>query len=144
MRRRTQLVLAITFMVTALVSAFSYIYISELLRQRVTTAHESAAQLTSNLAYLAANAAPDLSSTRVDTTKPEAIRRAPIECAIVRPAKFAKLPSVRKRAKRVDGGWSNTRIGSMHSAGAAASSMRKPLVLQTSKKLFGANFRDSG
>jgi len=69
-------VLAITFMVTALVCAFSYIYISQLLRQRVTTAYDSAAQLTSNLSYLAANASPDLSSTRVDTSNPEAIRRA--------------------------------------------------------------------
>ncbi len=76
MRRRTQLVLAITFMVAVLVTAFSYFYISELLRQRVTTARESAAQLTSNLAYLAANAAPDLSSTKVDTTNPQAMRRA--------------------------------------------------------------------
>ncbi len=76
MRRKTKIVLAITFMVAALVSAFSYIYISELLRQRVTTASESAAQLTSNLAYLAANATPDLSSTKVDTTNPDAMRRA--------------------------------------------------------------------
>ncbi len=76
MRRKTQLVLAITFMVAVLVSAFSYLYISELLGQRVATARESAAQLASNLAYLAANAAPDLSSTRVDTTNPEAIRKA--------------------------------------------------------------------
>ncbi len=76
MRRKTQIVLAITFMVAVLVSAFSYLYISELLGQRVTTARESAAQLASNLAYLAANAAPDLSSTRVDTTNPEAIRKA--------------------------------------------------------------------
>jgi signal transduction histidine kinase len=76
MRRKTKIVLAITFMVAVLVLGFSYIYISELLRQRVTTAHESAAQLTSNLAYLAANAIPDLSSTKVDTTKPEAMRRA--------------------------------------------------------------------
>ena len=76
MRRKTKIVLAITFMVAALVLAFSYIYISELLRQRVTTARESAAQLTSNLAYLAANAAPDLSSTKVDTTNPLAMRRA--------------------------------------------------------------------
>ena len=58
MRRKTKIVLAITFMVAVLVLGFSYIYISELLRQRVTTAHESAAQLTSNLAYLAANAHP--------------------------------------------------------------------------------------
>jgi PAS domain S-box-containing protein len=76
MRRRTKLVLAITFMVAALVSAFSYIYISEILRQRVTAAHETAALLTSQLAYLATNAAPDLSSTRVDTNNPEAVRRA--------------------------------------------------------------------
>ncbi len=76
MRRKTKIVLAITFMVAVLVLAFSYIYISELLRQRVTTARESAAQLTSNLAYLAANAAPDLSSTKVDTTNPDATRRA--------------------------------------------------------------------
>jgi signal transduction histidine kinase len=76
MRRKTKIVLAITFMVAALVMGFSYIYISELLRQRVTTARESAAQLTSNLAYLAANAAPDLSSTKVDTTNPKAMRRA--------------------------------------------------------------------
>src|SRR3989475_9468472 len=76
MRRRTQIVLAITFMVTALVSAFSYIYISQLLRQRVMTASDSSSQLTSNLSYLAANAVPDLSSTRVDTSSPQAIRRA--------------------------------------------------------------------
>ena len=76
MRRKTKIVLAITLMVAALVLGFSYLYISELLRQRVTTAHESAAQLTSNLAYLAANAAPDLSSTKVDTANPEAMRRA--------------------------------------------------------------------
>jgi PAS domain S-box-containing protein len=76
MRRKTKIVLAITFMVAVLVLAFSYLYISELLRQRVTTARESAAQLTSNLAYLAANAIPDLSSTKIDTTNPEAMRRA--------------------------------------------------------------------
>src|SRR6202022_3577617 len=76
MRRKTKIVLAITCMVAARVLGFSYIYTSELLRQRVTTARESANQLTSNLAYLAANAAPDLSSTKVDTTNPEATRRA--------------------------------------------------------------------
>jgi PAS domain S-box-containing protein len=76
MRRKTKIVLAITFMVAGLVSAFSYFYISELLRQRVTTARESAAQITLTLSSVAANAAPDLSSTRVDTTDPEAIRHA--------------------------------------------------------------------
>ncbi|HEX4486455.1 MAG TPA: ATP-binding protein [Terriglobales bacterium] len=75
MRRKTKIVLAITTMATALVALFSYIYISQLLRQRITTAHETAARLTSQLAYLATNAAPDLSSTKVDTTNPVAVRK---------------------------------------------------------------------
>lgn len=75
MRRRTQIVLAITFMVTALVSGASYIYISQILRQGINTKLDEATYLTSQLAYLATNAAPDLSSTRVDTTNPEAVRR---------------------------------------------------------------------
>src|SRR5260370_2156217 len=75
MRRRTKIVLAITFMVAALVSGASYIYISQILQQGITTTHDDATYLTSQLAYLAANAAPDLSSTRVDTSNPEAVRR---------------------------------------------------------------------
>ena len=75
MRLRTKIVLAITFMVAVLVSAFSYIYISELLRQRINSASDSAQHLTSNLAFLAINEAPDLSSTRVDTNNPEAVRK---------------------------------------------------------------------
>lgn len=75
MRRRTQIVLAITFMVAALVSGASYLYISQILHQRVTTAHDTAMYLNSQLVYLATNAAPDLSSTRVDTSNPEAVRR---------------------------------------------------------------------
>lgn len=75
MRRRTQLVLAITFMVAALVSGASYIYISQILHQRIATAHDTAVNLNSQLAYLATSAAPDLTSTRVDTGNPEALRR---------------------------------------------------------------------
>jgi PAS domain S-box-containing protein len=75
MRRRTQIVLAITFMAAALVSGASYIYVSQILRQGITTTHDTATYLTSQLAYLATNAAPDLSSTRVDTSNPEAVRR---------------------------------------------------------------------
>src|SRR5215469_5902166 len=75
MRRRTQIVLAVTFMVAALVSGASYLYISQILHQRVTTAHDTAMYLNSQLVYLATNAAPDLSSTRVDTSNPEAVRR---------------------------------------------------------------------
>jgi PAS domain S-box-containing protein len=75
MRRRTQIVLAVTIMAAALVSGASYIYISQILRQGINTTHDTASYLTSQLAYLATNAAPDLSSTRVDTTNPEAVRR---------------------------------------------------------------------
>jgi signal transduction histidine kinase len=77
MRRKTQIVLAITFMVAALVCSFSCIYVSQILRQRITTAHDTAAYLNSQLAFLAANAVvPDLSSTRVDTNNPVKVRRA--------------------------------------------------------------------
>jgi len=75
MRRRTQIVLAITFMVAALVSGASYVYISQILRQRIATVHDIAQNQLSQLAYLATNAAPDLSSTRIDTHNPEAVRR---------------------------------------------------------------------
>jgi signal transduction histidine kinase len=76
MRRKTQIVFAITFMVAAMVSAFSYIYVSQILRQRVTFAHDTAGFLNSQLAYLAANAIPDLTSTRVDITNPAKVRSA--------------------------------------------------------------------
>src|SRR6266536_6700214 len=75
MRRRTQIVLAITFMVATLVTGASYLYISQSLLQGTNSAPDTASQLTSQLTYLATNAAPDLSSTRVDTANPEALRR---------------------------------------------------------------------
>ena len=75
MRRRTQIVLAITFMVAALVSGASYLYVSQILHQGINNAHDTAAFLTSQVAYLASNAAPDLSSTRIDTSNPDALRR---------------------------------------------------------------------
>jgi len=75
MRRKTQIVLAIIFMVAALASFFSYIYVSEVLRQEITNADEIAAELTSHLARLANNAVPDLTSTRVNTDDPRAVRR---------------------------------------------------------------------
>ena len=76
MRRKTQIVLAIAFMVAVLVTTFSYLYISELLRQRISAAYDTSSLLTSQLAYLASSAAPDLSSTRVDTSNPDAVRAA--------------------------------------------------------------------
>jgi PAS domain S-box-containing protein len=62
-------------MVAALVTGASYLYISQILRQGINTAHETASYLTSQLAFLASNAAPDLSSTRIDTNNPDALRR---------------------------------------------------------------------
>lgn len=76
MSRKTKIVLAITFMVAVLVSYFSYLYISEILRQAITNAHEIADQLTNHVAYLADNAVPDLTSTKINTHDPEAVRRA--------------------------------------------------------------------
>lgn len=76
MRRKAKVVLGITLMVFALVVAFSYIYISALLRQRIIVAHETAVLFTQELQLAAVEASPDLSSTRVDTTNPDAVRAA--------------------------------------------------------------------
>ncbi|MFY9790280.1 MAG: ATP-binding protein [Candidatus Sulfotelmatobacter sp.] len=76
MRRKAIIVLAITFMVTVMVAAFSYLYISQILRQRINSTYESADRLTQQLAYFAENDLPDLSSTRVDTDNPVAVRHA--------------------------------------------------------------------
>ena len=74
MRRKTIIVLAITFMVTVMVTAFSYLYISVLLRQRIDNAYTIASTRTKQLASLANTDLPDLSSTRVDTNDPAAMR----------------------------------------------------------------------
>ncbi len=76
LRRKTIIVLVITLMVTAMVSAFSYLYISQILRLRIANAYETATNLTRQLAYAAGNAVPDFSSTAVDTSDPAAISRA--------------------------------------------------------------------
>jgi len=76
MRRKTIIVFAITLMVTVMVTAFSYLYISQILRQRIASAYEEASRLTQQLAYNAGTDLPDLSSTRIDTNDPAAVRRA--------------------------------------------------------------------
>src|ERR1700685_2804899 len=75
MRRKTQLVVAVTFMVTVVVSFSSYIYVSQILRQQVLNARDTAYHLTSQIAYLANDAAPDPASTPVNTNDPAAVRR---------------------------------------------------------------------
>lgn len=76
MRRKTQLVVAVTFMVTVVVSFSSYIYVSQILRQQILNTHETASHLASQLQYVANQVAPDLSSTKVNTDDPKAVRRA--------------------------------------------------------------------
>jgi signal transduction histidine kinase len=76
LRRKTIIVLVITLMVTTMVTAFSILYISQILRLRITNAKETATSLTHQLAYAAANAVPDFSSTSIDTSNPSAVRRA--------------------------------------------------------------------
>jgi hypothetical protein len=58
MRRKIQIVLANGVLVAALVCSGSYIYVSQTLRLRITTAHENATYLNSQIAYLAANTSP--------------------------------------------------------------------------------------
>src|SRR6185437_11894018 len=79
MRLKTKLVLAITGMIVALVVLFSYIYISQLLHQRIIAAYDTATLLSRELQDAATDAQPDFSDTRVDTSNPDAVRAALIE-----------------------------------------------------------------
>src|ERR1022692_2292890 len=76
MSRKFIIVLVITTLFTALVVCFSWIYLSQLLRQRLLWADETASQLTNQMEYAASKAVPDLTSTRVDTQNPKAMRTA--------------------------------------------------------------------
>ena len=55
MRRKTIIVFVITLMVTVMMCAFSFLYISQILRLRVTNIYETGTNLTHQLAYAAAN-----------------------------------------------------------------------------------------
>ena len=76
MTRKFIIVLVITTLFTALVVGFSWIYLSQFLRQRLLWADETASQLTNQLEYAASKAVPDLTSTRVNTENPKAMRAA--------------------------------------------------------------------
>ncbi|MGC2245441.1 MAG: histidine kinase dimerization/phospho-acceptor domain-containing protein, partial [Terriglobales bacterium] len=76
MTRKFIIVFAITTLFTALVVAFSWLFLSQLLRQRLIWADETASQLTDELRSAASNAVPDLTSTRIDTANPKAMRAA--------------------------------------------------------------------
>ena len=76
MSRKAIIVFVITTLFTAMVVAFSWVYLSQLLRQRLLWADETAFGLTRQLEYTANKAVPDLTSTRVDTANPKALRAA--------------------------------------------------------------------
>jgi PAS domain S-box-containing protein len=76
MTRKFIIVFVITSLFTALVVGFSWFYLSQVLRQRLIWADETASQLTNSLEYAASKAVPDLSSTRIDTNNPKAMRSA--------------------------------------------------------------------
>ena len=76
LRRKTIIVLVITLMVTAMVTVFSYLYVSQILRLRILNADETANSLTRQLAYAAKNVVPDFGSTKIDVNDPAAVRRA--------------------------------------------------------------------
>jgi signal transduction histidine kinase len=76
MSRKTKIVLAITVMVAVMVSAFSYLYVSQVVRQRLDYAGRIASVLDSQLAFAANEAVPELADTRIDTSDPVAVREA--------------------------------------------------------------------
>lgn len=76
MRRKAIIVFAITFMVTVIVTISSYLYVSQFLRQNIKDTYDNVYRLTQQLAYFAENDLPDLTSTRVDTDDPAALRHA--------------------------------------------------------------------
>jgi len=76
MTRKFIIVFVITTLFTALVVGFAWIYLSQFLRHRLLWADETASQLTRQLEYAASRAVPDLTSTRVDTDNPKAMRAA--------------------------------------------------------------------
>jgi len=76
MSRKVIIVFAITTLITALAFGFSWVYLAQMLKQRLLWADETASTITGQLEYAASKAVPDLTSTRVDTANPKALRAA--------------------------------------------------------------------
>jgi len=76
MSRKAIIVFAITTLITALAFGFSWVYLAQMLKQRLLWADETASTITGQLEYAASKAVPDLTSTRVDTANPKAFRAA--------------------------------------------------------------------
>jgi PAS domain S-box-containing protein len=80
LRLKTKLVLAITAMVLALVVTLSWIYVSQLMRQRVQETYQSADFVAHQILTGARQALEiDLESTRIDLTDPKQVRVAVAE-----------------------------------------------------------------
>ncbi|HWR34767.1 MAG TPA: ATP-binding protein [Clostridia bacterium] len=76
-RLKTKLVLAISAMVFALVAVLSWIYISQIVRQRVTESYESGDFVAHQVLHLTRQALEiDLSSTRLDVDDPQKVHDA--------------------------------------------------------------------
>jgi PAS domain S-box-containing protein len=77
MRLKTKLVLAFSLMVVALVTAMSYLYVSQLVRQRFSEAHDDANLYAREVLDLAQDALQiDFNNTRIDPNNPQEVHDA--------------------------------------------------------------------
>ena len=76
LRLKIKLVLAISGMVLVLVSVLSYVYLSQLLRQRITEAYEDGDFIAHQIYQVSRDALDvDLSNLRVDENNPDEVRK---------------------------------------------------------------------
>jgi PAS domain S-box-containing protein len=76
LRLKTKLVLAISGLVLALVSVLSYVYLSQLLRQRITEAFEDGDFIAHQIYQVSRDALEvDFSTAKVDDTNPDDVRK---------------------------------------------------------------------
>jgi PAS domain S-box-containing protein len=94
-RLKTKLVLAITFMVVALVITLSWIYVSQLVRQRIQQSYESASFVAQEVLGSARQALEiDLESTKIDLTDPRQVHAAIAEILQADPGLSSLLQSI--------------------------------------------------
>ena len=76
LRLKTKLVIAISGMVLALVSVLSYVYLSQVLRQRITEAYDDGDFIAHQIYQVSRDALEvDLSSAKVDQNNPDEVRK---------------------------------------------------------------------
>jgi len=95
LRLKTKLVLAITAMVLALVVTLSWIYVSQLMRQRIQETYQGADFIAHQVLTSARQALEiDLESTRIDLTDPKQVRTSVAEILQADPGLNSLLQSV--------------------------------------------------